>query len=623
LPTATGKRDLVDKQVLGALASAINGRLPTEHLKQIPRPRALRERLRRRAATSVERLDRTRRLDRQEFESLARRVVSELGLPECFVGWTMVTVASAFWEPRVASVAPAQRLLLLPAILGDGLDSDAARAQSSASAITSLRARAKDLGYQVLWAEDSLAILAALESGDVEALVGVASLDVLEKALGQILLLDLPCLAIPSWQSESDNRSAAGAICLDVDWVREMIELPYSISTPPTPNYIHLIRAAKRMFEPEDLERLAPRLHTKPRAAEQNGHTSPTNGAQATGAQATHGFACGAKHPDPIAGTEEIAFEFLAKGGKHSRPFITLAVYDALTGGRCAQPGGKRYADSLPRSVQRAALSIETFHKASLVHDDIEDDDQYRYGDRTLHRKFGVATAINVGDYLIGLGYRLVSRERAALGAETVGEILDRLAEAHMKLTEGQGAELLWRDSHAKRLMPDEALEIYALKTAPAFEAALMTGLQLAGPADRYVKPIGEFARYLGIAFQILNDLADWQPDNHNKLVAAGDVSGGRPTVLWALAMEGLGAGDRARLESLSATSPPTETTVRQIRRLYHQSQVFDKAAALVKQYESRVRAVADELQPLELRRLLHFLCDMVLKRPPPAPPND
>ncbi len=240
-----------------------------------------------------------------------------------------------------------------------------------------------------------------------------------------------------------------------------------------------------------------------------------------------------------------------------------------------------------------------------------------------MHRKFGVATAINVGDYLIGLGYRLVSRERAALGAETVGEILDRLAEAHMKLTEGQGAELLWRDSHAKRLTPDEALEIYALKTAPAFEAALMTGLQLASPADRYVKPIGEFARNLGIAFQILNDLADWQPDNHNKLVAASDVSGGRPTVLWALAMEGLSSADCARLESLSATSPPTETTVRQIRRLYHQSQVFDKAAALVKQYESRVRAVADELQPLELRRLLHYLCDMVLKRPPPAPPGD
>ncbi len=335
LPTATDKPDLLDKQVLGPLASAVTGRLPTEHLKQIPQPRALRERLRRRAAAAVERLDRTRRLDRQEFELLARRVVSDLGLPECFVGWTMVTVASAFWEPRVASVAPPQRLLLLPAILADGLDRDPVHANSSAAAITRLRARAKELGYQVLRAEDSIAILAALETGDVEALVGVASLDVLEKALDQILLLDLPCLALPSWDSESGDPSAADAIGLDVDWVLEMIELPYSITQPPTPNYIHLIRAAKRMFEPEDLERLAPRLHAQPKAAAHDGHGSATNGAQAPGAVATNGFACGAKHPDPIGGTEEIAFDFLAKGGKHSRPFITLAVYDALTGGRC------------------------------------------------------------------------------------------------------------------------------------------------------------------------------------------------------------------------------------------------------------------------------------------------
>ena len=62
LPTAIEKPDLLDKQVLGPLASAVTGRLPTEHLKQIPQPRALRERLRRRAAAAVERLDRTRRL---------------------------------------------------------------------------------------------------------------------------------------------------------------------------------------------------------------------------------------------------------------------------------------------------------------------------------------------------------------------------------------------------------------------------------------------------------------------------------------------------------------------------------------------------------------------------------
>ncbi len=249
---------------------------------------------------------------------------------------------------------------------------------------------------------------------------------------------------------------------------------------------------------------------------------------------------------DPLAATEAIAYDFLAKGGKHSRPFITLAVYDALTGGRGTQDNAAAHFAQFPAAVKRCALSIETFHKASLVHDDIQDDDQFRYGAPTLHRRFGTPTAINVGDYLIGLGYRLVSGEGPTLGFDVVGAILDRLADAHMKLSEGQGAELIWRDSRNKQIAPPDALKIYALKTAPAFGAALYMGARLAGPAEKYAEGMAHFARHLGVAFQIINDLNDWQGDDHNKLAAAGDVIGGRPTVLWALALEGLGKQPRA-----------------------------------------------------------------------------
>src|SRR4029079_4630281 len=102
----------------------------------------------------------------------------------------------------------------------------------------------------------------------------------------------------------------------------------------------------------------------------------------------------------------------------------TLAVYDALTGGLATAADGARHLDNWPLAVKRAALSIETFHKASLVHDDIEDDDLFRYGEQTLHRRFGMPTAINVGDYLIGLGYRLISREGPTIGAEVAADIL-------------------------------------------------------------------------------------------------------------------------------------------------------------------------------------------------------
>ncbi len=550
-------------------------------------------------------------------------MLTDLDLPEAFVGWTMVMLASAFWQRKIAAAPYDRRLLLLPGNLPhaatcragaakngpakNGAAKNGSAASRTASArpmpecgaccVAEMRELAEKLGYQVLWAEQSVAVLTALAGAEIDALMGVASLDLLEKAVDQIPQFDIPCMAIPLLEVPAAAPAQAPEspqMPFDADWVRQMIELAFEPADDSTPNYRHLLRAARRMFEPDELEHLAPRMRSGPRLAELNGQ--------------------GAASLDPLAGTEAIAYDFLMRGGKHSRPFITLAVYDAMTGGRCTHSDGYRQVTELPLSVKRAAVSIETFHKASLVHDDIEDDDQFRYGTATLHRALGVPTAINVGDYLIGLGYRLVSRESGVLGAEVVSDIMDRLADAHMKLTEGQGAELLWRDSRRKRLSAAESLEIYALKTAPAFEAALITGLRLAGPSGPYLKPIGEFAQHLGVAFQILNDLADWLPDNHNKLIAAGDVLGGRPTVLWALALEGLAENRRAQLETLAASTPVTETTVREIRELYQEAGVFDKAERLVREYDKRARTVAESIEPRPLRRLLHYLIDIVLK---------
>src|SRR5262249_24972143 len=157
--------------------------------------------------------------------------------------------------------------------------------------------------------------------------------------------------------------------------------------------------AANALFEEPELNRLVPKVR---------GNQSP--GTAVAGLSST----------DPLVRHEAIAYDFLARGGKRSRPFITLAAYDALPG---APATLSRSGWELPDSVKRAAVAIETFHKASLVHDDIEDDDAFRYGQETLHRVSGVSTAINVGDYLIGLGYRLVSRDRKELGAEVAADI--------------------------------------------------------------------------------------------------------------------------------------------------------------------------------------------------------
>jgi geranylgeranyl pyrophosphate synthase len=389
---------------------------------------------------------------------------------------------------------------------------------------------------------------------------------------------------------------------VDDDWVGELIDLRTEPPAAKTKTYVHLMRAAHALCEQPELDRLAPRPRAKP-SANGNGHVAV----------------------DPLAVHEGIAYDWLARGGKRSRPFITLAAYDALKGAP-----GLRGADgvALPDAVRRTALAMEVFHKASLVHDDIEDDDAFRYGRETLHRQHGLATALNIGDYLIGLGYRLVSRERKELGGDCAADILDRLADAHQKLADGQGAELLWRDRQEKSLTALDALKIYALKTAPAFEAALYAGLRLAVPAEKYEKLVVEFSRHLGVAFQILNDLKDWEGDADNKLVSGQDVLAARPTLLLALALEGSAPAAREELLALlnqrgdkrpheqSAARPVVE----RVRRLFQQAQVFDKAEKLVEKYRARAEAVADDAEPDELRELLYYVVDSVLDRQPPEP---
>jgi geranylgeranyl pyrophosphate synthase len=436
-------------------------------------------------------------------------------------------------------------------------------------------------------------VLKIIVSGYVDAIVGVACLNVLEKAIDKILLAGIPCMAVPLLSSDCRNTS------VDEDWVQEMIHTPYLEQKPVTRSFVHLLRGASQLFQPDELERLAPRQRREIRLSELKGN--------------------GVHQLDPIAGTRRSPTTFSPRR-KHLRPLSRWRL--RATGPRRRRTGRPCHSE-WPDHVKRAAMSIETFHKASLVHDDIEDSDQYRYGSPALHCTYGIPTAINVGDYLIGLGYRLVSREAATMGGDCAATVLNVLADSHQRLSEGQGAELLWREAPNKRISPVDALRIYALKTAPAFEAAFLTGIRLAGSLDGYFEPIKKLSRDLGIAFQILNDLADWQGDNHNKMSRALDLIGGRPTVLWALALQDLNDAGRSELERLVADNTLADAyRVQRAGQLYFEAGVCEKAYRLVDKYQQRAEETAAQIQLEPLRDVLSYLVDLVLERHDDASPT-
>ncbi|MFP6586071.1 MAG: polyprenyl synthetase family protein [Pirellulaceae bacterium] len=565
----------------------------------MPEPQALRDEIRNRCREITSKIDKSRPMTTDEMEVVVRQILADMELEEHFIGWTMVMFASEFWRDQVAAVPPSRRLFLLPHCLkhAEGCPADYDQfgldcKTCGACSIADFRGLAEELGYRVLVAEGSPIVLKIIVSGYVDAVVGVACLNVLEKAVDKILLAGIPCMAVPLLSDDCRNTS------VDEQWVDEMIRLEYDSSTPQTCTYMHLMRASAALFDPDTLEELVPRIRGSIRIDE---NSSAANLAAI----------------DPIGATEAVAYDFLSKGGKHSRPFITLATYDALTGGRATQRDGDKTISGWTNSVKRTAMSIETFHKASLVHDDIEDDDPFRYGEQTIHHRYGTPTAINIGDYLIGMGYRFVSTESGTLGADVTADILDVLAEAHTRLSEGQGAELLWRDAIEKRLKPIDALKIYALKTSPAFEAAMLSGIRMAQPIDEYRQPVKQFARNLGVAFQILNDLSDWQGDDFNKMEAGGDALGGRPTLLHALALEALSETEQTELLELTAdgSHSPAER-IQRIKSLYEKAGVFELADRLIDKHQARAEAVADDNHPEDLRRLMYFLIDSILDRP-------
>ena len=119
------------------------------------------------------------------------------------------------------------------------------------------------------------------------------------------------------------------------------------------------------------------------------------------------------------------------------------------------------------------------------------------------------------------------------------------------------------------------------------------------------------------MAFQIINDLNDWRTDQHNKLSHGGDILGGRPTILWALALERLAPAQQQQLRDLlDDESKPADFRIARVRQLYQQAGVFEKASRLVDKYELRAEEVADQLEPAPLKRLFSYLIEAVLDRP-------
>jgi len=560
-------------------------RQSTSHLKAVPDTLALREEMKAAAEKYVEQLDFSNPFTKTTLEKWSRDLLDQMNQPEKFLGFMMVLIGNFFWKRQFLAIPFERRLLLLPHCLKHaegcpaeydefGLDCE----KCGACSIADYKVKAEKLGYKVLVAEGSPVVLKIIIGGYVDGILGVACLNVLEKSIDKVLIAGVPSYAIPLHSGDCKNTK------MDEPWIWEVLEEYQPLEEPLTRSYLPTMRAANALFE-ENFDQILPPLRTKTEAAAKT----------------------------PLGKTETIAYDWLKHGGKRFRPFITLAAYDALVKDQSSTTEEKETGQAYPLGVQKAAMAIEVFHKASLIHDDIEDDDQYRYGRETLHRQHGTGMAINLGDYLIGIGYRLLNEARADIGAEAAADLVEKMAAAHIKLCEGQGAEMAWQESQSFELAPLDALQIYALKTSPAFEAALYAGIRMTGSTGQYEELISSFSRHIGVGFQILNDLKDWNGDDNNKLITGQDALAMRPTLLLALALQTADDQQKADLKDILQGNPSDGLRIGRLRKIYQDCEVFTKAETLVDKSRARAEALAESVENEDFKQLLKFFCESVL----------
>ena len=187
----------------------------------------------------------------------------------------------------------------------------------------------------------------------------------------------------------------------------------------------------------------------------------------------------------------EIASALLGRGGKRLRPRLCRRVFEICGGTGAINP---------------VCDAVECFHKASLIHDDIQDGDEERYGRPTTWKEHGVGVSIAAGDWLVAHGYRLIVKS----GFPSAASMLEAVVESHMRLCEGQGDDLLAPGANplASAQAFDRAgyLSTCARKTGEAFALAAQLGARAAGADDA---PYRRFGLAYGILFQIDDDLAD------------------------------------------------------------------------------------------------------------------
>jgi len=291
---------------------------------------------------------------------------------------------------------------------------------------------------------------------------------------------------------------------------------------------------------------------------------------------------------------------FLRRGGKRIRPVMALLC--------CGASGGSY------ESVMEPAMIIELFHNFTLIHDDIEDDSQFRRGEPTLHVKCGVPMALNSGDALYTFLWRKIVT--LPMRPNKLLRLQDLYSGAFKRVVDGQGIELSWIKNGRFDISEDEYLVMIGGKTSALMGLSCEVGGFVAGAGKRQRKALRDYGEMLGEAFQIHDDVLNVSGsfEKYQKEIG-GDISEGKRTLMVVHALRHGTPEDRQRLTSILASHSKKEEDIKEAIVILQKYGSVDyarkKAEKLVAQAKKRV----EKLSPSKDRDALLSIADYVVSR--------
>lgn len=217
-----------------------------------------------------------------------------------------------------------------------------------------------------------------------------------------------------------------------------------------------------------------------------------------------------------VALINQISHYIISAGGKRLRPMLVALMSKAL-------------GFNGPQRFELAAI-VEFIHTATLLHDDVVDESALRRGRDTANALFGNAASVLVGDFLYSRSFQMmVSLQRM--------RVLEILADATNVIAEGEVLQLM--NMHDPDVSVDEYLRVIRFKTAKLFEASARLGAVIADAPPAVEDACATFGRSLGTAFQLIDDLLDYEGSSEELGKNVGDdLREGKPTLPLLLAMK-------------------------------------------------------------------------------------